>query len=356
MNRDLLRNLTLLLLLGVLHGPLAAAAAEPLPAYGADLSQTTVSGVSAGAFMAVQFHVAHSSMVIGAGVIAGGPFGCAEGSLRTALRRCVRQQSEMSAEEVSRLKATAEALAREAKIDSTTELAKSRVWTFSGTQDPFVSPAIVSAVGSFYAGYVDAQRLRHVGTIPATHAMVTRGYGAACSTMERPFINDCDFDAAGELLAYLLGPLQPPSAQEEGALIAFDQNEFADASAYRYSMAEHGYAYVPQRCASARCRVHVAFHGCLQHAEATGDVFVRHAGYNRWADTNNLIVLYPQLTSRWGWNPKRGSGFVFNPMACWDWWGYTGTEYDTQAGSQIKAVRDMLQRLASPRPQRTSRD
>lgn len=55
---------------------LASAADAPLalPAYNADLSQTSVSGLSSGAFMAAQFSVAYSSLVVGAGVVAGGPF------------------------------------------------------------------------------------------------------------------------------------------------------------------------------------------------------------------------------------------------------------------------------------------
>jgi len=343
-------------LLLALCGPLPAAAAERLPAYGVDVTQTSVSGISAGAFMAVQFHVAHSSTVVGAGVLAGGPYHCAEGSLWTALRRCVRRQSEMPTDEVARLKADAEARARDDKVDPTAQLAKSRVWTFSGTKDEIVGSAVVSAVRSFYSAYVDAPQLRHVGTIPAAHAMVTRGYGAACSSMQRPFINDCDFDAAGELLAHIYGPLRSPSAKEEGAVVPFDQNEFVDGGAHRHSMADEGYAYVPRSCVSDSCRVHVVFHGCLQQADAIGDVFVRHAGYNRWADSNHLIVLYPQLAARFGWTPGKHGGFVFNPLACWDWWGYDSAEYDTQAGPQIKAVRAMLERLASPRTQVAPKD
>lgn len=350
-SRHAIANLALALVLATLCGPLAAWAAERLPAYGADISQTSVSGISSGAYMAVQFHVAYSSTVVGAGVLAGGPYHCADGSLWTALRRCMRRKAEMPATEVARLKADAETQAREGKIDSLAQLAKSRVWTFSGSKDRIVSPSVVAAVSSFYSGYVDALRLRHVGTVPAAHAMVTRGYGAPCASMRRPFINDCDFDAAGELLTHIYGTLKPPASEEQGTVLAFDQNEFVDGGAYRHSMADQGYAYVPRPCASsAACRVHVVFHGCLQQAEAIGDVFVRHAGYNRWADTNRLIVLYPQITARYGWTPGRHGGFVFNPVACWDWWGYESPEYDTQAGPQIKAVRAMLDRLAGPRP------
>src|SRR5215831_8221550 len=46
-------------------------AAPPLGAYGIDIQQTSVSGVSSGAAMAVQMHIAHSSIMRGVGVIAG---------------------------------------------------------------------------------------------------------------------------------------------------------------------------------------------------------------------------------------------------------------------------------------------
>ena len=38
----------------------------------------TVSGLSSGGFIAHQFHIAYSDLVRGAGIVAGGPFGCAE--------------------------------------------------------------------------------------------------------------------------------------------------------------------------------------------------------------------------------------------------------------------------------------
>jgi poly(3-hydroxybutyrate) depolymerase len=84
--------------------------------------------------------------------------------------------------------------------------------------------------------------------------------------------------------------------------------------------------------------VHVAFHGCRQKAEQ----FARDAGYNRWADANRMIVLYPQVIARTSWA-------LYNPRGCWDWWGYTGPEYHTKAGAQIRAVKAMLERLSAPR-------
>src|SRR3954471_23957544 len=52
---------------------------KPLQAYHKlDPSSVTVSGISSGAFFAHQFHVAYSSLVKGAGIVAGGPYGCAD--------------------------------------------------------------------------------------------------------------------------------------------------------------------------------------------------------------------------------------------------------------------------------------
>src|ERR1700726_4771345 len=43
----------------------------------ADPGQVSVSGISSGAFMANQLHIAHSAGIMGAGIIAGGLYGCA---------------------------------------------------------------------------------------------------------------------------------------------------------------------------------------------------------------------------------------------------------------------------------------
>ena len=60
----------------------AAQAAVPLPQLKIDAGQTSVSGVSSGGYMAVQLHVAYSATFKkGVGVVAAGPFNCAEGSV-----------------------------------------------------------------------------------------------------------------------------------------------------------------------------------------------------------------------------------------------------------------------------------
>ena len=74
--------------LALLHA-LPFAMSRRLPAYNADIAQTSISGISSGAFMAVQFGTAWSSIVIGVGAVAGGPFGCSEGSGSAAFSTCM---------------------------------------------------------------------------------------------------------------------------------------------------------------------------------------------------------------------------------------------------------------------------
>jgi poly(3-hydroxybutyrate) depolymerase len=118
-------------------------------------------------------------------------------------------------------------------------------------------------------------------------------------------------------------------------LVSFDQGEFLD-NPTAHGMGATGFAYIPDTCAADEtCRVHIAFHGCRQTMDDIGDAFLTLTGYNRWADTNALIALYPQA------HPTPN-----NPSACWDWWGYDDPAYATRTGRQMAAVRAMLQRLA----------
>ena len=313
----------------------SALGAEPLQPLGAEPAGVTVSGVSSGGYMAVQMHVAHSAIVKGAGVIAAGPYYCAKGSLAKAYYNCLDPGFFVPLPATASLRAEAEAQAKAGRIDATAHLASGRAWIFYGTKDRTVSRDVVEALIAFYGAYkVDTRVVRDK---PAGHAMITESAGTAdCGATQSPFINDCDYDAAGEILKHLLGARA--ATKEGGALRSFDQNEFAAGDAAAISMAAAGFAYVPKACEAERCRIHVAFHGCRQSAGEIGQRFVREAGYNRWADAHRLIVLYPQASSS-AWNPR----------ACWDWWGYTGERYHTKEGAQVRVVKAMLERLSAAR-------
>ena len=316
------------------------AAAESLRPYNADVRQTSVSGISSGAAMAHQLHIAFSSIMVGAGLVAGVPYDCARDSIWRASGTCV--EGDFPEEEVAGFVDDARRFAEAGAIDPLENLARQRVYLFSGTADERVVTAAVAATADVYRALgTPAAAIRFVDDVPAGHAFLTADFGNPCATSEPPFVNDCDLDQAGDILRVIYGELNPPAASPSGTLIEFDQHEFV-ADPRRYSMLDVGYAYLPTACAEgARCRIHVFLHGCRQSAEQIGDALIGHGGFNRWADTNAIIVLYPQATSR-------VSLRVFNPIGCWNFWGYAGDDdYAVRSGAQMAAIRSMIDRLAA---------
>ena len=306
-----------------------------LPSFNVDLRQTSVSGISSGGFMSVQLHLAHSSIIKGVGVFAGGPYECARNSATRALQVCMPG----GADAPSSIEHTRLAFRRGA-IDDPANLTNDKVWLFSGYNDGVVKQETMDALYAYYNHFTDAGNLYYQDNMEAGHAQVTPDFGDSCATTGGTFINDCDYDGAGALLQHIYGRLAPPTGGAPGGrILAFEQGEFVAGSPRQSGLADTAYLYVPAACASgARCRVHVAFHGCLQNAGRIGETFVREAGYNEWADGNRIIVLYPQTVATHTW--------PYNPKACWDWWGYADEHYAPRHGRQISAVRAMLGRLS----------
>jgi poly(3-hydroxybutyrate) depolymerase len=310
-----------------------ASPAAALPAFRASIEDTTISGLSAGGYMAVQFAVAQANIVRGVGVIAAGPFYCARGSVAQALSTCMSGTPDATVSI-----AAAKTWSAIGLIDPLAALAKQRVWLFAGSRDTVVQSTVVGALESFYGAFVPKAQIRAVRDVAASHAFVTDQYGASCGETAPDYLANCGFDSAGELLRHLLGPLEPRAKRLTGKLIEFDQREFSQPGRPA-GLAATGYAYVPAACAGGRCRVHIALHGCRQDESLVGDAFYSRAGYNAWADSNRIIVLYPQVAA---------SLFMpLNPQGCWDWWGYTGADYAQKSGPQIHTIRAMLDRLAA---------
>ncbi len=306
-----------------------SATAAPLPQLNIDTSQTTVSGASSGGYMAVQLHVAYSSRFAkGVAAVAGGPYNCAENSVVNALTRCFGK----APIPVDALVDTTKKWAGDNAIDPTSAMANSKVYIFSGTKDAVVLAATSEALSKYYAAFIPAANIVHKKDIPAAHGFVTDEGAAACDNVAAPFLNNCGFDLSGALLQHLYGPLTArKSGALDGTLIEFEQTPFEAA----HGMGATGYAFVPKACASGQsCRVHVALHGCKQNATDIGDAFAKNAGYNRWADTNRIVVLYPQT----------GKGAT---NSCWDWWGYDDAGYAKKSAPQMKAIIAMLDKLSS---------
>ena len=346
----------ILVLVALGFAPATAQADDPpLGAYNADISESSISGISSGAFMAVQFATAWSGTIKGVGVIAGGPYYCAQGTaigglggdigaILTATGPCMVGPPPA----LEPLIKQADDWARNGDIDNTHHIDAQKIYVFDGYNDIVVNHTVTDATYRFYLHYLsDRSRgnLFYQTAIGAGHSQVTLSYGLECSNSGDYFIDRCNYDQAGVILQHLYGALRPRNDQQPaGELLDFDQREFTlPTSPASYSLAETGYVYVPAACAAREpCRIHVALHGCKQNYDAIGDRYIRHAGYNEWADTNHLIILYPQTTAG---DPLTNFGTPFNPYGCWDWWGYTDFNYAVKAGPQITTIKAMLDRL-----------
>lgn len=315
---------------------------RPLGAYGVDLQQTSVSGLSSGAFMATQFDVANSGQLIGVGVVAGGPFYCAglfpgvapETAAQTLCMNPLGNNGPKAAEALR----VAQRLASAQQIDDWRNLKRQRVYMFSGTQDKVVTQRVVEQNALFFSlAGVPADHIKYVDTVAAGHAMITDSASdKACGVSEGPFINNCGLKQAQDILNWIYPGLKPAAAAAPG-LAMFDQSEFDPE--HRATLGPVGFVYVPAACEAGGCRVHVVFHGCLQGERKIGDRYARSTGYNEVAEANRLIVLYPQVEASYK-----------NPQGCWDFWGYTSDDavtpdfYSRQA-PQIAAVMRMVKRL-----------
>ncbi|ALG69466.2 PHB depolymerase family esterase [Beggiatoa leptomitoformis] len=326
-----------------------------LPAYDADITQTSVSGLSSGAFMAAQFQVANSSKIIGAGIIAGGPFYCA-GSysfntfLENAMNTCMHPLTASVAPQPDVLIKKAQEFASNNEVDALDNLQKEKIYIFSGQADRTVIPLVVDTTYQFYKQLnVPEENIKYVTTVNAGHAIITNNDNdVTCSLTAPPYINDCNFMQSHDILRHIYGnDLNPPAKPYHlsGDFVSFNQFEFIDSN--RSSMSQTGFAYIPNSCNTEHCRVHVVFHGCEQGAKKIGNDYYSGTGYNELADTNNIIVLYPQVEP---------SNIPYNPKGCWDFWGYTSTNaqnpnFYSHTAPQISAVMKMVERLASSRAQ-----
>jgi poly(3-hydroxybutyrate) depolymerase len=338
--------------------PTLAAESAALRPYNAAIGESSISGISSGAFMAVQFATAWSSVIKGVGVIAGGPYWCAKADtnynplfyalpILHATGECMNGPPPDL--DVNALVAKAEAKAASGDIDPTRNLSRQKIYLFHGYNDAVVAKSVTDATADFYRHYLgDAGRgnLYYQTALGAGHSLVVGGEPRinglnGCNENTDPYIDQCGYDQAGIALQHIYGALNPPNrGRLTGTTKSFDQSMYSEGNTFVLSLGDKGYVFVPKDCEEGgRCRVHIALHGCKQDADDIGRRFVDDTGYNAWADTNHLIVLYPQTNER----------AAVNPEACWDWWGYIDHTdgYVTKSGKQISTIKRMLDALTA---------
>ncbi len=324
-----------------------------LPALNALTNQTSISGLSSGAFMTAQFHIAYSENLVGAGIVAGGPWSCAftnpllaplVNATTSCMNPCQGNAPCAGFPDGNYLAQLAREHEADGDIDTLSNILDDKLYIFSGQADETVKKGVVDSLVSFYTALgMNTQQMYYNASVDAGHAFVTANPSdSECDLTQSPYLNDCDIYQAQRILEQIYGELEPPASELSGELLVFDQTEFFDSSLA--SMDKVAFAYVPSSCSSEQCKVHVAVHGCAQGVEEIGTEFVTDAGYNEVADSNGIIVLYPQAI--------KSSVVPYNPQGCWDFWGYTDNSlppfnFYKKTSIQMTAIKSMIDRITS---------
>lgn len=342
-----------------------------------DRKDVSVSGISSGAAMAHQIHVARSKDLVGVGMVAGPPFRCADyfkgdpanpvTSDFTAVYLCTGYYKKLEGVpptwaggpvDASRLKALAEDAFRRRTVDPRSGLCGDRVFLIAGGLDTTVPSHVSAATKGLYDWLLSdcagsgKGRVTDVTIVEMPHTMPTDvAVGRAC-VAGPPYIADCDFAGAEQMLRHLHpAKAAAPQANRPASrdnLIRFDQHRVIGATEPKGLMHQAGYVYVPESCKQGRrCSLHIALHGCHQNEDMINEgvadptrpvLFAADAGYNGFAERNGIVVLYPQAA---------GTGAAGgNPNGCWDWWGYNGVDFYQKGARQIRNIWTLVEALS----------
>jgi poly(3-hydroxybutyrate) depolymerase len=311
----------------------AVPAPQPGTLGGHDITGTYVSGLSSGGFLANQLHVGYSSVFQGAGIFSAGAYDCAQNSVNTAQFACMDtfqpRKTPAELEQLTRTRAAAGA------VDPPQNLSGDPVWLFHGTADQTVDRVVNDDLATYYRDF--GARVAYTNATPAGHAWVSPIGPNSCGSTTSPYVNNCGTaDPVGEMLGHLFGQVNAPASSLSGKLIQFDQGRYVPGgNPAPVSMGREGFAYVPRACETGPCKLMVTLHGCYQYYGLVGNALMDKGYLNEYADTNNMIVLYPQATTMAG-----------NPRGCWDWWGYQSAQYALKSGPQMVAVVNMVKALS----------
>lgn len=369
-----------------------------------DAAKISVSGVSSGAYMAQQLHVAYSDIFSGMGSVAGGPYYCAQ-NMPPADIATIKQQCMMGIG--ADLTATtyidkAQALSDSGQIAPISNLKDDKVFIFNSQADQVINALLGNASRLFYDAFVEdtSTNIKAWANIPSfgpfypvAHGMPTpkglfdqfenigdittpcapsnsQQYSWFPNQLFRgndPWMYHCNagvipgYDLAKDILEHIYGDMSTSETYKEANLYSFAQLPYVGDMTTDQDLNDHGigstgYAYVPEACTTGEidCKMHVALHGCQQFPEWTfkGKIGSSVAGktvtfgdlfYKNIYNTlaeSNHIVMLYPQAHNVGTAESD-----VNPYGCWGFWALFDDEvetYYTREGREMKMIANMV--------------
>ncbi|RKK64608.1 hypothetical protein BFJ69_g16690 [Fusarium oxysporum] len=276
--------------------------AAELSAYNVDPNSVSVSGFSAGGFMAAQLGVAYSdTFKIGFGVLAGGPYDCARNQHYT---NCMYNLTPSITQPVANMKSWSGN-----QIDPIANLPNRKIYMQVGSADTTVGPKPLNQLKAQLANFVGQSKVSFVTTNGAAHVFPTDFSATGnnnCGRAASPYISNCGYDGAGAVLKWMYGALNPRTNRALSGTLVF--------RADRHEGGLRNGHYWVSVCAP---------------------------------DANKIIILYPQAKVDHTVHSIWGGTMLSNSNACFDWMGWYGSNADQRGGAQVAAMVNQVNKITS---------
>lgn len=352
----------------------------------------SVSGVSSGAYMAVQLQVAFSETFMGVGAIAGGPYYCAEDMTDiTAIKlKCMAGAGIIPAD-YGPYRDKAIELAKDGQIDPVSNLGDTKVFIFNSIEDQVINPGLGYLSVLFFQHFSQdaGDNVVALNAIPGyldyavAHGLPTamtsfdayldeadRGFPCAPANSQQypwfpdqlyrgndPWIYHCPYpneyapqiegySLVKSMLDHIYGGIADP-VEPKGVISSLDQLGFVDDPEIKtvddlkaHGIGEKMYTYTPSACKDdpSNCdKVHVALHGCQQFPEWS---FVGKAGSDKAGQT----ITFGDLFYNGAYNGLAEANNIIvvypqahsigtaqddvNPYGCWEFWAFRDDDKD----------------------------
>jgi len=112
-------------------------------------------------------------------------------------------------------------------IDPIANLNRSNYWFFTGANDNVVVPGVVEETANYFEHYVPSSQVKLMDkNVLAAHGWVTDTFGNPCSKSGPPFLVNCGYDAAGQMLNFLYNNSLINRRNATGQFYHFDQRYY----------------------------------------------------------------------------------------------------------------------------------